>query len=566
MQLLLICSTAAITVYIKLLVFELVIAAITMTASPLTSTGDNSLSELPFYPHESDPLVCMDIDELLSQGHMTVRDPVDGFIGFHHLKLCTTNAKQLASFFVNVMNFEEIAYRGLESGSKLLASHVVRNGNVTFELINTLISIEEDQGTCLSLSAEDFAVLLRRNGKFAAIGDQFRLLTKNHVEDLITSMALEFKCASAGSQLNDRLMKIVRESENFQSTMAGFDNIVDDLDQNITKLLLELMEVSFIQNFLKFHSDGVYDIAFSVVDVDIAFQKAIKGGALVITPPMVLKDNWGWIKCCTVVVPGTDICHTLIESKNYHGKFLPGYTNPVSEFSDSYMEALNLQPQVTLMEIDHCVENYGWNEMMKRARLYASMFGLHRFWSVDEADVSTTLTALRSIVMASSNGKVRIPINEPAEGAAKSQIEEFNDYNNGPGVQHIALRTFDIIASVKALKARGVEFNGISQSYYDNLKKRMKIDDVILKENIQDLERLNILVDYDASTRTRKKQCNYILQIFTKPLHDRPTLFLEIIQRHHHNGFGKGTFKGLFETIELQQRKRGTLFNSKFKY
>ncbi|KAG7193978.1 uncharacterized protein KQ657_005177 [Scheffersomyces spartinae] len=530
------------------------------------SYDHNLLVELPYYPYELDPFINREVNELLSKGHMTFQEPIDGFIGFHHLKLCTANAKQLASFFVNIMDFEEIAYKGLESGSKLLASHVVRNGNVTFELVNTLISMDQDQELCFPLSGEDFAALLKRNGKFAAIKDHLRHLTKAHVEDIVTSTLFELQGSSLNPRLKETLTTTIKESESYQNTMAGFDSIIDNLDGNIQATVLELMQVSLIQKFLKYHNDGVYDIALNVVNVEDAFQKAIKGGALVLAPPTTTQGNFGWIKSCTVALPGVDICHTLIECTNYHGRYLPGYIPSISEISEAYLNTLTQQPPVRLLEIDHCVENYGWNEMMKRATLYANMFGLHRFWSVDEADVSTTLTSLRSIVMASANGKVKIPINEPAEGLARSQIEEFNDYNNGPGVQHIALRTLNIISAVAALKARGVEFNGISPTYYENLRKRMELDDVVLKEDINELAKLNILVDYDASTRTKKKLCNYILQIFTKPLHDRPTLFLEIIQRRHHNGFGKGTFKGLFETIEMQQRRRGTLFKPELKY
>lgn len=180
--------------------------------------------------------------------------------------------------------------------------------------------------------------------------------------------------------------------------------------------------------------------------------------------------------------------------------------------------------------------------------------------------MSTGATALKSVVMASANGKVKMPINEPAKGIMKGQIEEFYEFYKGPGVQHIALITRDIIALVKAMRLRGIDFNTISDAYYKNLEERLNKDSIKLFESFEELKALHILVDFDLASkylhRDGRYRCHYILQIFTKPLHDRPTLFLEIIQRHHHNGFGKGTFKGLFETIEAQQRLRGTLVPS----
>ncbi|CAH2354308.1 hypothetical protein CLIB1423_15S03224 [[Candida] railenensis] len=162
--------------------------------------------------------------------------------------------------------------------------------------------------------------------------------------------------------------------------------------------------------------------------------------------------------------------------------------------------------------------------------------------------------------MASSNGNVKIPINEPGEGKKRGQIEEFYDFNEGPGIQHVAIRTKNILATVKSLYSRGIEFNTMTSSYYDDLKKRLERDGVLILEDLNELRKLNILVDYDPNSRNKKTNvCNYILQIFTKPFSDRPTLFFEVIQRRHHNGFGKGTFKGLFESIEAQQMKRGTL-------
>lgn len=272
--------------------------------------------------------------------------------------------------------------------------------------------------------------------------------------------------------------------------------------------------------------------------------------------PTIEQDENGAVKIAVIGVPGNDISHTLVQKLSYKGKYLPHYAH-------SLRECPNLQREVQLQEIDHCVQNFSWNEMMPNAKFYASALGLHKFWSVDDKDVSTGNTALRSVVMSSANGKVKIPINEPARAKLRGQIEEFYEYFGGPGVQHLALLTRDILRTVRALRASGLKFNQIQPSYYVELARRLARDNIEMKEDFDQIRQGHILVDYDPATKYKKPNgkygCNYILQIFTEPLHDRPTVFLEIIQRYHHNGFGKGTFKGLFESIELEQKKRGTL-------
>jgi 4-hydroxyphenylpyruvate dioxygenase len=208
---------------------------------------------------------------------------------------------------------------------------------------------------------------------------------------------------------------------------------------------------------------------------------------------------------------------------------------------------------VPLARIDHCVGNQSWNEMVSACAFYEQCLSFHRFWSVDDAQISTEFSALNSIVMASPNNLVKMPINEPAPGKKKSQIEEYVTFNSGAGVQHIALLTRDIIASVSALRARGVEFINVPPTYYDTMRQRLKTEkrNWELAEDFATLQRLNILIDYDEG--------GYLLQLFTKPLMDRPTVFIEIIQRNEFEGFGAGNFKSLFEAIEREQAERGNL-------
>ncbi|KAK6464046.1 4-hydroxyphenylpyruvate dioxygenase [Scheffersomyces coipomensis] len=544
----------------------------TSTANPTTTTPSPIdtifLHELPFFPHHnSDPILNLSADELLLNGFQSSKLNMDGFINFHHLKLCSSNAKQMAKYLILSMGFKEIAYKGLENDSRLVGSHVISNGDVILEIVNTLETIEDDNVLKLPYFQKDLL-------KFKEINNlnylnDFKISIDDLVFDFVNNRIESFSHHNTTNNNNNsknisfnlgkKIYHKILNSKNFKNSIDEYNNFILNTINNSELIYNDIMECSLIQKFLKTHCEGVMDISFLVENVDQIFEKSIKAGAGIIRLPRIIEDKNGSIKLATITIPKTDIQHTLIQNINYTGSFLPNYSNSINH-SDNNIELNLLLPKVHLTCIDHCVENYSWNQMMYQANFYAKMFGFHKFWSVDEMDVFTGETALRSIVMASSNGKIKMPINEPAKGKKKGQIEEFNDFNGGPGIQHIALRTNDIISTVSSLNQRGIEFNVTSQKYYQTLEARLIKDDIKLKEDFQILKSLNILVDYDPSTRQKKtKLCNYILQIFTKPLHDRPTLFIEIIQRHHHNGFGKGTFKGLFETIEEQQRIRGTL-------
>ena len=235
-----------------------------------------------------------------------------------------------------------------------------------------------------------------------------------------------------------------------------------------------------------------------------------------------------------------------MELKNYKGEFLPGYAK--CEERDPIESLL---PATNLNFIDHCVGNQPDLEMEPACKMYEEQLGFKRFWSVDDSQIHTEYSSLRSIVMADEDETIKMPINEPANGIRKSQIQEYVDYYHGPGVQHIALNTQDIIQAVTSLRARGTEFLTVPSSYYTILKKKLALSATNVKESLDVLEKLHILVDFDEN--------GYLLQIFTKPVQDRPTLFYEIIQRCNHNGFGAGNFKALFEAIELEQAKRGNL-------
>ncbi|GMM34206.1 hypothetical protein DASC09_015310 [Saccharomycopsis crataegensis] len=311
-------------------------------------------------------------------------------------------------------------------------------------------------------------------------------------------------------------------------------------------------QVKEINNFIVTHGDGAKDVAFTVDDVDTIFSTAIENGAKAIEYPETINDEFGSVRIAKVGIFG-DTTHTLVNRSDYIGPFLPGYldigeSNVFNTFSSDLINSL---PKVDLIRIDHCVQNQGWNKMDESCEFYAKAFGFHRFWSVDERDVSTEYSALKSIVMAANNDVVKMPINEPAKGKFKSQIEEFIDYYNGPGVQHIAILTDDIISAISAMKQRGCEFIEVPDKYYDDLRKRLGHSNMQILQPLEEIQKLGILVDFDDN--------GYLLQLFTKPLVVRPTVFVEVIERHNHNGFGAGNFKALFETIEHEQKARGNL-------
>lgn len=520
----------------------------------------NMLRELPFFPVESDPLTELSVAELLLNGHLDYKFPADGFLGFHSLKMCSSNAKQMARYLELSMGFTEIAYKGLETNSRKLASHIVKNGSVVFEIINTLETVDEKlQDSHVGKNdtkrmQHDYTA--SENYVMKEFKKNMSNLVKEVVEDELDACKDPLFIKNATRRLVDSTLGMLQYIEGILKT-ENFVKSITHLSKDAVRDTFESLQV---QEFVKNHGEGVMDISFSVVDVEKVFKRAISNGASIVELPHIIADENGSVKVATISVPYTDIHHTLIEDIDYTGPFLPTYQAAVNPRDVQYCEQLDELPKVEFECVDHCVENYTWNQMMTHAKFYARVFGFHRYWSVDEKDVYTGETALRSIVLASSNGKIKMPINEPARGKKRGQIEEFYDFNGGPGVQHIAIKTRNIVATVEALKRRGIDFNPASEKYYATLEQRLIRDDVKLREDFQDIKRLNILVDYDPLSRNKKtKVCNYILQIFTKPLHDRPTLFIEIIQRYHHNGFGKGTFKGLFETIEEQQRLRGTL-------
>ncbi|KAG1445770.1 hypothetical protein G6F56_009799 [Rhizopus delemar] len=375
------------------------------------------------------------------------------YSGFDHLRFTVTNAKQAASYYCTRLGFKHLAYRGLETGSRKVAAHVVKQGDAVF--------------------------------------------------------VFESPIQPEGNQ-----------------------EIVSEIARR---------------------GDGVKDVAFTVKDCRAVYQKAIARGAISIKEPEEIKDEDGQIIIATLATYG-DVHHTLIERHNYKGLFLPGYKDvfEVLKYKDPLEDLL---PKVPLQFIDHVVGNQADGQMNPIVEFYEKAFDFHRFWSVDDKQVFTEYSALRSIVMADPEERIKVPINEPAEGRKKSQIQEFIDFYGSAGVQHIAINTNDIIQSVKHMKQRGCDFLSIPKTYYDTLRAALSVHNKTCKnpvvEDLDILQSLNILVDYDEN--------GYLLQIFTKPLEDRPTLFVEIIQRNNHNGFGAGNFKSLFESLEMEQELRGNL-------
>ena len=292
-----------------------------------------------------------------------------------------------------------------------------------------------------------------------------------------------------------------------------------------------------IAEHIKLHGDGVKVIALWVDDARKSFEETTKRGAKAYMQPTIEKDEFGEVVRSGIHAYG-DTVHVFVERKNYNGVFLPGYVKQESAFNPKH---------VGLKYIDHIVANVGWDEMNIWSDFYNKTMGFANLITFDDRDISTKYTALMSKVMTNGNGRVKFPINEPAKGAKKSQIEEYLDFYNGPGCQHIAVATDNIIETVTEMTARGVEFLYVPGNYYDTVLDRCgEID-----ENIFKLKELGILVDRDEE--------GYLLQIFTKPIVDRPTMFFEIIQRKGAQSFGKGNFKALFESIEAEQARRGTL-------
>lgn len=331
----------------------------------------------------------------------------------------------------------------------------------------------------------------------------------------------------------------------FQSlAYAGLETGVKDrtsyvLAQDKIRLVLTtpMEDNGPIADHIKKHGDGVKVIALWVDDATKAYEETMSRGGKHFMKPTVEKDEHGEVVRSGIYTYGETV-HIFVERKNYKGIFLPGYEKWESNY--------NPKP-VGLKFIDHMVGNVGWNQMDVWVKYYADVMGFANLISFDDKDISTEYTALMSKVMTNGNGRVKFPINEPAEGKKKSQIEEYLDFYKGAGVQHIAVATDDILTTVKDMTSRGIEFLYVPGSYYDTVLNRVgEIDEEILK-----LKELGILVDRDEE--------GYLLQIFTKPVVDRPTMFFEIIQRKGAQSFGKGNFKALFESIEAEQERRGTL-------
>ncbi|CAJ0580869.1 unnamed protein product, partial [Mesorhabditis spiculigera] len=368
------------------------------------------------------------------------------FLAFDHVRFQVGNAKQAAMWYCTHFGFEPFAYKGLETNSRHVAQHVVRQNKIIFVF-------------------------------------ESALTPGNH-------------------ELGDHVIQ---------------------------------------------HGDGVKDVAFEVDDVEWVIRTAKKAGAKIVQDITEDKDEHGSVKYASVQTYG-DTIHTLLERKNYKGLFLPGFKEHTAP--KHFWQSL---PRVGLNFLDHCVGNQPDLEMESAVKWYEDVLTFHRFWSVDDSMIHTEYSALRSVVVTNYEETIKMPINEPAEGKrAVSQIQEYVDYYGGAGVQHIALNTSDIITAIRALRARGLEFLSIPDSYYNNLRERLKSSRTKVTEDMDILQELKILVDFDEN--------GYLLQIFGKPCQDRPTFFVEIIQRKNHQGFGAGNFKALFESIELEQNERGNLF------
>ncbi|GMM43633.1 hypothetical protein DAPK24_002080 [Pichia kluyveri] len=344
-------------------------------------------------------------------------------------------------------------------------------------------------------------------------------------------------------------------SRDISSTVIKNNNVIFVLTGVIRPLHKEPRNrlIDSIHHHIAVHGDGVKDVAFKSDNLDSIVDNLISKNSTHLLINKVndllsyskiteVNDKFGTLKYITINGIN-DTIHTIIDRSNYKG-FLPGYELIDDEFQ--------LKPLIELGSIDHCVQNQDWDQMISTCQFYKDYFSFHKFWSVDENQVFTEYSALHSTVMASENEIVKMPVNEPAIGLKKSQIEEFIEFNNGPGIQHIAIKVDNIIDSIKKMKDSGVEFINVPDSYYENIEKKLKLEKhPKIKESLKSIKKLGILIDFDEN--------GYLLQLFTKPIFERPTFFFEIIQRSNHNGFGAGNFKGLFEVLEKDQEMRGNL-------
>ena len=348
-----------------------------------------------------------------------------------------------------------------------------------------------------------------------------------------------------------------KQAAHFYKTAFGFqslaykgletgskDKVSYVLVQDKIRLMLTtpLNSKSPINEHIVKHGDGVKIIALWVEDARSAYEETTKRGAKSYLEPTVETDEFGEVVKAGIYTYGETV-HMFVERKNYKGTFMPGFKKWESDYNPT---------PVGLKYIDHMVGNVGWNQMDVWVKWYEDVMGFENFLSFDDKQIHTEYSALMSKVMSNGNGRIKFPINEPAKAAKRSQIEEYLDFYEGAGVQHIAVATDDIIETVSQLKARGIEFlPPPPQAYYDDIPNRLGEHRDMMKEDIGELQKLSIMIDADEE--------GYLLQIFTKPLEDRPTLFFEIIQRMGARGFGAGNFKALFESIEREQEKRGTL-------
>ena len=387
------------------------------------------------------------------------RGPVsleDSILGFDHVTFWVSNAKQVAIYYAKLFGLKPFAYRGLETNSRRVASHVVKQADIVFQFESALEPGNTEHG---------------------------EYLTK--------------------------------------------------------------------------HGDAVKDIALSVVNIELLVDHIRKCGGKIVDEVHEIQDKLSGgqdsVKLARVN-PYGDFTHTLIERKPgskferaTSGCFMPNY-------APTPLEVANLVDEVDgpgLEFVDHCVSNQPDHMMEAMVEWYVEKLMMRRFWSVDDSQIYTQYSSLRSVVVTNKLETVKMPINEPAQGLRKSQIQEFVEYHGEGGIQHIALHTSDIVHAVRWLANHGVQFINTPNAYYDNLEVRLKTASIQVQEDLRILRELKILIDYDEQ--------GYLLQLFTKPLEDRPTLFIEIIQRHNHNGFGAGNFKSLFESIEAEQQTRGNL-------
>jgi 4-hydroxyphenylpyruvate dioxygenase len=343
-----------------------------------------------------------------------------------------------------------------------------------------------------------------------------------------------------------------KQAAHFYKTVFGFQSLAYSGPETGTKekasyvirqnkltfvLTTPLRSGNAIADHIAKHGDGVKAIALKVEDATSAWEETTSRGGKSFLEPMSLTDGDGQLVISGIHTYG-DTVHLFIERENYHGVFMPGFRPLESTYNPA---------ETGLLYVDHCVGNVGWNQMNPWVKFYEDVMGFRNILTFDDKDISTEYSALMSKVMSNGNGYVKFPINEPAEGKKKSQVEEYLDFYDGEGVQHVAIATNDIVKTVTELQKRGLEFLNIPSTYYETVLDRVGHID----EDLEPLQRLGILVDRDDE--------GYLLQIFTKPVEDRPTLFVEIIQRKGAKSFGKGNFKALFEALEREQEARGNL-------